>query len=108
MGEALAEGRDNVGERRGHKGIERADLHHARQLRFLGGKDLRAGDGADDIAGIGDEVLAVLRDGDRFADAVKELHAQLALELLDLHRDGGLGIIQSFRRTGEALELRDF
>ena len=38
----------------------------------------------------------------------KELHAQLTLELLDLHRDGGLGIIQSFRRTGEALELRDF
>ena len=60
------------------------------------------------LARVGDKVLAVLRDGDRLADAVKELHAQLALELLDLHRDGGLGIIQSFRRTGEALELRDF
>lgn len=94
MGKALAEGRDNVGERRGHKGIERADLHHARQLRFLGGKDLRTGDGADDIAGIGDEVLAVLRDGDVLPDAVKQTHTQLALKLLDLHGDGGLGIVQ--------------
>lgn len=100
--------RHDVRERGGEQRIERADAHGAAQLGIRRGKGAGTRDGAHHVARVGDKVLAVLRDGDRFADAVKELHVQLALELLDLHRDGGLGIIQSFRRTGEALELRDF
>jgi len=45
--------------------------------------------------------------GNLFSDAVKQAHAQLIFELLDLHRNGGLGIPQGFCGLGEALQLRD-
>ena len=41
------------------------------------------------------------------AGAVKQAHAQLVFELLDLYRNGGLGITQGFCGLGEALQLRD-
>ena len=108
MGKTLVERGHDVRERRGHQRVQRADAHRAGEVLVRGGEGAGAGDGADHVPRVGDEVLAVLRDGDVFSDAVEQLHAQLAFELLDLHGDGGLGVVQRLRRLGKALELGDF
>ena len=107
MGKARVECRYDVGEGGGHEGVERADLYRAGQLRFLRGEDLCAGNGADDVARVGDEVLAVLRDGDVFSDAVEKTHAKFSLQLLDLHGDGRLGVVQRIGSLGKAVQLGD-
>ena len=101
------EQRNDIGERGGKQGVERADPHGARQLRVGGGKGAGPGNGADHVARVGDKILAILRDGNGFADAVEQLHAKLTLQLLDLHRNGGLGVIQRLCRAGKAFKFRD-
>ena len=105
--EALVEKRHDIGKRRREQRVERADAHRAAELGIGRGERARPRDGAHHVARVGDEVLAVLRDGDRFADAVKELHTQLALELLYLHCDGGLRIVQRFSSAGKTFEFRN-
>ncbi len=106
--ETLVIERHNIGKRGGEQRIERADAHRAAELGVRRGERARPRDGTHHVARVGDKVLAVLCDGNGFADAVKELHAKLALKLLNLHRDGGLRVIQRFRCAGKALELGDF
>ena len=60
-----------------------------------------------DIARIGNELLPIVGDGHRFADAIEQTHAQLIFKLLNLHRNCGLGISQRFCGLGEALQLCD-
>ena len=105
--EALVKERDNVGKRRRQQRVQRADAHRAAKFRIRRGKRACPRDRADHVARVGDKVLAVLRDGDCFADAVKELHAELALKLLDLHRHGGLGIVERFGSAGKTFEFRN-
>ena len=95
--EALVKCGHDIGEGRGHQGIERADAHGAGELVLCGSKGARAGNGAYHVACVGDEILAVLSDGHVLSDPVKQLHAELPLQLLDLDGHGGLGIIQRLR-----------
>ena len=86
-----------------HDGFDRADAQRAGQVALLHRKRHGARRGRHDIARVGDELLPVVGDGYGFSDAVKQAHAQLVFELLDLHRNGGLGIPQGFCGLGEAL-----
>ena len=61
-----------------------------------------------DLLGVAQRVPARVGQGDGVADAVKELGAHFLFQLLNLKRDGGLGIAQLFARTGEAAQLGDF
>ena len=51
-------------------------------------------------------VLAFGGQADRVPDPVKELNAQLRLQLLDLDGDGRLGIAQLFTGAGKAAGFR--
>ena len=105
--EALVEERYDIGKRCREQGVERADTHRAAELGVGRGKSARPCDGTDHVTRVGDKVLAVLRDGDRFTDAVEQLHAELPLELLYLHRHGRLRIVQRFSGAGKTFEFRN-
>ena len=90
-----------------HDRLDRADAQRAGQIALLHRERHGARRGRHDIARVGDKLLPIVGDGYGFADAVEQAHAQLVFELLDLHRNGGLGIAQRFCGLGEALQLRD-
>ena len=99
--------RQDLSEAGRHDGFDRADAQRAGQIALLHRERHGACGGRHDIARVGDELLPVVGDGYGFSDAVKQAHAQLVFELLDLHCNGGLGIPQGFCGLGEALQLRD-
>ena len=90
-----------------HDRFDCADAQRAGQIAFLHRERHGARRGRYDIARVGNEFLPVVGDGYGFANAIKQAHAQLVFELLDLYRNGGLGITQGFCGLGEALQLRD-
>ena len=90
-----------------HDRLDRADAQRAGQIALLHRERHGARRGRHDITRVGDKLLPIVGDGYGFADAVEQAHAQLVFELLDLHRNGGLGIAQRFCGLGEALQLRD-
>ena len=70
-----------------------------RVLRTLHSK----GEPVQHVHGVVVKGLTGAGQGHHMAGAVKQAHAQLVFELLDLHRNGGLGIPQGFCGLGEAL-----
>ena len=90
-----------------HDRLDRADAQRAGQIALLDRERHGARGSRHDIACIGNELLPIVGDGYRFADAIEQAHAQLIFKLLNLHRNCGLGISQRFCGFGEALQLCD-
>ena len=90
-----------------HDRLDRADAQRAGQIALLDRERHGARGSRHDIACIGNELLPIVGDGYRFADAIEQTHAQLVFKLLNLHRNCGLGISQRFCGFGEALQLCD-
>ena len=97
--------RQDLSEAGRHDRFDRADAQRAGQIALLHRERHGARRGRYDIARVGDKLLPVVGDGYGFTDAVEQAHAQLIFELLDLYRNGGLGITQGFCGLGEALQL---
>ena len=62
-------------------------------------------DGIEDGVGVFQKALPLGGQDHPLAHAVEQAHAQLFFQRLDLHGNGRLGIAQTFRCLGKALEL---
>jgi hypothetical protein len=84
-----------------------ADAQRAVQIfRLAHGDELDLLGDRNKLIGVVAELLAARREGDAVAHAVEELVAQLRFQLLDLHRDRGLGIAEAVCRMSEIFHLR--
>ena len=85
--------------------FQRADVQAALQLGVLAQGAAGVVDGVQNAVGVFQKALALCGQDHPLAHAVEQAHAQLFFQRLDLHGNGRLGIAQTFRCLGKALEL---
>ena len=95
----------NLGQNADGQRLGRADPQLPRGLAVVADKGLGFLGNFQEFHGVGDEPRPVFGQLDPLSDPLKELCAQLLLQLLDLYRHRRLGIAQLLSRPGKALQF---
>ena len=85
--------------------FQRADVQAALQFGILAQGAAGVVDGIQNAVGVFQKALTLCGQDHPLAHAVEQAHTQLFFQRFDLHGNGRLGIAQTFRCLGKALEL---